>query len=342
MLLVVVPALTPQLSPWRTMHAATTPARPPRMDLSDSVYDAPDKAPTRSVTLLDEFSFDTEITPSDRLSVVKFFAPGCQQCRSIASEYDRVARLFADRAAFYEVDLRRAKTVFRNEQVLLTPTIHFYLGQAGCVERFVLGFTNRQELSNRLEAILQPENLEQLRILDRTALSSIVRLKELLGAVQAVNSAPEYLKAQDVQWLTAQQKSEIKILFQWLDRNGANRRPSRKFATGGWVPTSQPMDGLVNTSTRAGYALRLCHLHSHPSSHIQCHRHCIYCGAICRCMQVMGSSTRTRWAQPARCCRRASATTAAWHSSLRNFCRPWSMRTATPAPTPSTRTLFFG
>ena len=74
-----------------------------------------------------------------------------------------------------------------------------------------------------LEAILQPENLVQLQVLDQTALNSIVRLKELLGAIQAVKSAPEYLKSRDVEWLTLQQKREIRQLFAWLDRNGESR-----------------------------------------------------------------------------------------------------------------------
>ena len=63
----------------------------------------------------------------------------------------------------------------------------------------------------------------QLQVLDQTALNSIVRLKELLGAIQAVKSAPEYLKSRDVEWLTLQQKREIRQLFAWLDRNGESR-----------------------------------------------------------------------------------------------------------------------
>ena len=165
------------------------------------------------VTALDEASFRPTLDACDRLAVVKFYAPWCRTCKQVGPIFAKTAEKYRDRAHFFEVDFSSHRMVSRENQVLLLPTIQFFVpGLIGCVERFTLTYPAKL-LSTQLDAFLADGKLDQLRALDPEALSPLVRFKELHGAVQALKKAPEYLKEKEATWVTEQQQSEMKALF---------------------------------------------------------------------------------------------------------------------------------
>ena len=176
--------------------------------------------PAMEVTALDEASFGPTLDACDRLAVVKFYAPWCRTCKQVGPIFAKAAEKYRDRAHFFEVDFSSHRMVSRENQVLLLPTIQFFVPGIGCVERFTLTYPKRKLLNTQLDAFLADGKLDQLRALDPEALSPLVRFKELLGAVQALKKAPEYLKEKEATWVTERQQSEMKALFRWLDRNG--------------------------------------------------------------------------------------------------------------------------
>ena len=177
--------------------------------------------PAMEVTALDEASFRPTLDACDRLAVVKFYAPWCRTCKQVGPIFAKTAEKYRDRAHFFEVDFSSHRMVSRENQVLLLPTIQFFVpGLIGCVERFTLTYPKRKLLNTQLDAFLADGKLDQLRALDPEALSPLVRFKELHGAVQALKKAPEYLKEKEATWVTERQQSEMKALFRWLDRNG--------------------------------------------------------------------------------------------------------------------------
>lgn len=176
--------------------------------------------PSMEVTLLDSASFFSKIPSTDKLAVVKFFAPWCQTCKRIGPEFTKVAKAYDGKVDFYEVNFKQSKDIIKAEQVLVLPTIRFYAPNVGCVDRFSLTFAKRKKLTQKLEGILASGNLQKLRALDPEVLSPIVRFKELVGAVQAIRKAPEYLKEKDIDFITDRQKEHLRDLFRLLDRDG--------------------------------------------------------------------------------------------------------------------------
>mmetsp|Transcript_89273 Transcript_89273/g.171207 ORF Transcript_89273/g.171207 Transcript_89273/m.171207 type:complete len:436 (-) Transcript_89273:156-1463(-) len=176
--------------------------------------------PSMEVTLLDSESFFSTIESCDKIAVVKFFAPWCQTCKRIGPEFEKVSKAYDGKADFFEVNFKKSKDVIKAEQVLVLPTIRFYAPNVGCVERFSLTFVKRKKLTQKLESILASGNLEKLRALDPEVLSPIVRFKELVGAVQAIKKAPEYLKEKDIDFITDRQKEHLRELFRLMDRDG--------------------------------------------------------------------------------------------------------------------------
>ena len=176
-----------------------------------------------SVAQLDASNFASSLAAVERVGVVKFFSPQCPACRRLAPVYEAAAKRFSGQADFFEVNYKQAQQVCREERVLLLPMVHLYVPRAGCVDRFVLSYKRRKRLEEKLDGLLagEGERLDRLRELDPAALAPLVRLKELLGAVQAVRRAPELLRgAAGDGWVTEQQTEEMQSVFRALDRNG--------------------------------------------------------------------------------------------------------------------------
>ena len=76
-----------------------------------------------SVWELDEAILDAQ--QSERLMVVKFFAPWCRSCKSIKPRFDKLARA-RDDIAFYEVSFVAAKETCKHCKITYLPTMHVY------------------------------------------------------------------------------------------------------------------------------------------------------------------------------------------------------------------------
>lgn len=65
----------------------------------------------------------------DKLIVVDFFATWCGPCKMIAPEFERLAKLYKDRAIFVKVDYDKLKSLAQSKGVSAFPTFQFYKNQ---------------------------------------------------------------------------------------------------------------------------------------------------------------------------------------------------------------------
>ena len=86
--------------------------------------------------------------------------------------------------------------VSRENQVLLLQTIEFFVPGIGCVGATLTYPPTRKLLNTQLDAFLADGKLDQLRALDRSRRCAR-RASELLGAVQTLKKAPEYLEGEE-------------------------------------------------------------------------------------------------------------------------------------------------
>lgn len=173
------------------------------------------------ITKLDSTTFDAAINATRKLAVVKFFAPWCRACKSIALEYKKTATSYKADADFFEVDISKSKDLCKSKQAIMIPSIQFYIPGMGCVDRFQLSARGRGKLNKKLDAFLGSASIEELRALDPTVLNPLVRFKQLMGAIEAIQKAPNYLQGKSmVPMLSEEQQEDIKRLFHWLDING--------------------------------------------------------------------------------------------------------------------------
>jgi Ca2+-binding EF-hand superfamily protein len=193
--------------------------------LTAPVAVAQDSDPEVLVTKLDSNTFNSAIAATGKLAVVKFFAPWCRACKAIELEYKKTAKSYkggadSSSADFYEVDISKDKELCKRQQVMAFPSIQFYVPGIGCVERFTITPRKRGELRQRLDALLGSASIDELRAVDPDLLKPLVRFKELMGAMEVIQNAPKYLTQKNMaNFLSEEQKEEIKGLFKWLDHN---------------------------------------------------------------------------------------------------------------------------
>eukprot|EP00183_Erythrolobus_madagascarensis_P005932 CAMPEP_0185846726 /NCGR_PEP_ID=MMETSP1354-20130828/2267_1 /TAXON_ID=708628 /ORGANISM="Erythrolobus madagascarensis, Strain CCMP3276" /LENGTH=231 /DNA_ID=CAMNT_0028546923 /DNA_START=94 /DNA_END=789 /DNA_ORIENTATION=- len=63
---------------------------------------------------------------SDKLVVVKFYAPWCRSCRMIGKQLEKLRAKYGAQVEFYDVSFETAKPMFRELGIKAMPTIHMY------------------------------------------------------------------------------------------------------------------------------------------------------------------------------------------------------------------------
>jgi len=182
--------------------------------------------PTMSIEALDKYNWD-QLEEFDGLSVVKFYAPWCRTCRTIAPAYKTfAAKLKDENVRFFEVNFAKSKELSLSERVFKLPTIHFYTRALGRVNAFTLtragGVKQLQSEVDRYQG--ESGHLQMLQSFRSTAMAPMVRYVELVGVMKALaeettdgETEPNELISKAVG--SAERKRQLDAVFEAIDAN---------------------------------------------------------------------------------------------------------------------------
>lgn len=187
---------------------------------------------------LDEATFSSTLAEFDGIAVVEFYAPWCRTCRTVAPKFKQMVQQLSevhssDDVRFYTVNFKESKQLCLREHVFALPTVHFYTASLGRINRFILTpMKMKQRLTSELDRYLgESGHVEFLKSLKarETPLSPLVRYSNLVGLMQAIVYADDYLDAaetKDGAFLNnaldgdRRRLDELEALFNWIDTNG--------------------------------------------------------------------------------------------------------------------------
>lgn len=75
---------------------------------------------------LDDMKEFKEVTNSDKLTVVDFYAQWCGPCKRLAPKYEALAVEYADKVNCYKVDVDEATDIAQECAIKVMPTFKFY------------------------------------------------------------------------------------------------------------------------------------------------------------------------------------------------------------------------
>jgi thioredoxin len=120
-------------------------------DLSSSGSRGPYPAP-KNLTPIAEGQFDTEVTQADEPVVLDFFAPWCGPCKALAPGLDALAKEYAGKVKFVQVNVDDAQALAARFDVQGVPTLLFF--RNGKVVDSVSGLVSTEMLRKRLERLV--------------------------------------------------------------------------------------------------------------------------------------------------------------------------------------------
>jgi thioredoxin len=105
----------------------------------------------KTITELDEATFDRAIAAANVPVVVDFYAPWCGPCKMIAPLLEKLAEHFAGRLQFVKVNVDDAPVLAARFEITGVPSLVFI--NQGKVREVLVGFSSARELLENLEAL---------------------------------------------------------------------------------------------------------------------------------------------------------------------------------------------
>lgn len=105
-----------------------------------------------SIPVVDERNFEQEVLMGDLPVVVDFMAEWCGPCKTMAPEFEALARELAGKAKFVKVDIDRARTLAQQLRIQSVPTTMVFLG--GRLANAKVGAMRKAQLRQLVEPFL--------------------------------------------------------------------------------------------------------------------------------------------------------------------------------------------
>ncbi len=112
----------------------------------------------KTTTLFDD-NFKTEVLESKEPVLVDFWAAWCGPCRAIAPAIETLAAEFEGRAKVGKLDVDNNPVTASGYQISSIPTLLFF--KDGQIVDRVIGAVSKNALSEKLNALLQPETVNE-------------------------------------------------------------------------------------------------------------------------------------------------------------------------------------
>ena len=109
-------------------------------------------ATTDTVRDVTDSTFDQEVTQSDRLTLVDFWAEWCGPCKMVAPTVEELAEEYRDRLKVCKLDVDSNQRTTQRYSVRSIPSLLFF--KNGQVVETVVGAVRKQRLAEVIEAHL--------------------------------------------------------------------------------------------------------------------------------------------------------------------------------------------
>ena len=103
-----------------------------------------------NVSPVSSTDFDREVTESDKLVVVDFWAEWCGPCKMIAPLLDEIAREMPDKVKIVKVNVDHEQQLAQKYGIYNIPTLLFFKG--GAVREQVVGSAAKKVLVEKINA----------------------------------------------------------------------------------------------------------------------------------------------------------------------------------------------
>ena len=213
----------------------------------------------RQITTPSEWEREVLQCPSP--AVVKFYQDGCRSCRALKPKYEAVANNMLPQAAFFEVNLQRARPLFTAESIRVAPSVQIYCGDVGRVSGNGLsGARMASGLRAAIKRVIEPSNLAGALAAQPAALELPLRYAGLIDALRALREAPSLMEPRDPEApaparLSAERLAEVTALFRYLDVRGTGHLSARDLKRWAAALVEDGSEAASRLSTVAGVAV---------------------------------------------------------------------------------------
>jgi thioredoxin 1 len=108
----------------------------------------------KTIAELNDSNFDEALAATKTPVLVDFYAPWCGPCKMLAPLLAQLARHFAGRIQFFQVNVDAAPELAARYEITGVPTLLFVRDGAVCDR--VVGFAAPRALAHKLEALAGP------------------------------------------------------------------------------------------------------------------------------------------------------------------------------------------
>ena len=105
------------------------------------------------ITHLSEQDFETKVLKSDRLTVVDFWAPWCNSCKTLGSILEEVSSEYDGKLKICKLNLEKEGFSLANRyQVLNLPTLLFF--KQGAPVRDLVGLKSKYRIKKTIDSLI--------------------------------------------------------------------------------------------------------------------------------------------------------------------------------------------